>query len=152
MATKYAWLPVMRFIPQDGPEELLVLYEAFSDTSGPGKVVPSHAPEMVESMDSQRRATLRPFGFRPMCKMTFELVDMAQQAYLQAMLVRLMATGSWACHLSLDDAATFRQVVLDSYSGPEPLRGKTFAGAKYEVGVRGVDLLEEPPVLGLGVW
>lgn len=152
MPTLYSWLPVMRFVPQAGVEEYLSIYEAFPGTAGPVKVNADHVPEMETRLDATRRTQVRGFGFRPVCAMTFEVVDSAEQVYLSAMVTRLMATDDWTCYLSLDDGQTYRQVVLSKWTGPDPIRGKTFAGSTYTLTMRGVDLLEEVPLLGLGKW
>jgi hypothetical protein len=150
--SQYAWKGVFKFIPTDGIEETMDLASVFTDTSGPGKIDPSHVYESTNRQDVNRRGNQKDWGFRPRCKMTFEIIDTALQAYFALIVNRLRATDVWVVLLSLDGGINYRQVQLKSFDGPDPIQGKTFAGAKYVLEVEGVELLDQIPNLGSGVW
>lgn len=150
--TQYRWQPVFKFVPTDGIEEVLVVSECFSDTSGFRLADPDHMPEITQKVDVNRQGSQRAWGLRPRVKCTLEIVDTATQAYLALIINRLVANEVWTTYLSLDGGLTYRQVELKSYDGPKAIEGKTFAGAIYTLELQAVALLDQMPNLGTGVW
>jgi len=149
MAT-YGWKPVFKFVPTDGIEETLDLLEVLP----PKSVDADHEPDVTARLDTNRRGNAKGWGVRPTCKMKFEVVDSDLVAYLALTANRLIANEVWTVYLSLDGGLTYRQVELapKGYTRDGAIEGKTFAGSKYTLDVRGVDLLDQAPALGTGVW
>jgi hypothetical protein len=148
--SQYAWKPVWKFVPTDGSEETLDLMEVLPPTS----VDAAHEPDLQSRIDVNKRGNSKGSGFRPTCKMKFEIVDTALVQYLLLIVNRLMADQIWTVYLSLDIGITYRQVQLQQkgFDGPKAIEGKTFAGAIYSIAVEGVDLIDQVPALGSGVW
>lgn len=149
--SQYKWKPVFKFVPTDGIEEVLDLI-AVGLT--PTLIDASHEPDVNARIDVNRRGNAKGSGFRPRCKMKFEIVDTALVAYLLLAVNRLLATDIWTVYLSLDGGITYRQVEMAAkgFDGPKAIQGKTFAGATYTLDMQAVDLLDQVPNLGTGVW
>lgn len=150
--SQYGWKAVFKFVPTDGIEEVMDLSEVFTDTGRPSSIDASHVPDITARIDVNRRGNAKGWGFRPTAKLKFEIFSTELQAYLALIVNRLLANDIWTVYLSLDGGITYRQVELKSYDGPDPIQGKTFAGAKYSLEVQAVDLLDQTPALGTGVW
>lgn len=56
----------------------------------------------------------------------------------------------WRVDFSLDNGATYRQIVLRRGPSPEPFQGKTIAGAKFKMTVACKDLIATLPAIGTG--
>ncbi len=87
--TQYAWQPVMKFVPTDGTEDVMVFSEVFTDTNGPKSVVASHELEQTSKEDVNRSFNSRNWGFRPRCRFEFEIIDTQTQAYFALIVNRL---------------------------------------------------------------
>jgi len=148
--SQYAWRPVFKFVPTDGIEETLDLMEVLP----PKSVEPDHQPDVTARTDVNRRSNAKPWGFRPICKMTFEVIDTSLVQYLLLVVNRLRQNDTWTVYLSLDGGLTHRQMDPDAkfHDGPKAIQGKTFAGATYTLAVQAVDLIDQVPGLGTGVW
>jgi len=152
--SQYAWKAVFKFVPTDGIEEVMDLSEVFTDTGRPSSIDVSHVPDVTARIDVNRRGNAKGWGFRPTAKLKFEIFSTERHAYLALIVNRLLATDIWTVYLSLDGGLTYRQVELTpkGYEGPDAIQGKTFVGAKYSLEVQGVDVLDQVPTLGTGVW
>jgi len=148
--SQYAWKAVFKFVPTDGIEETLDLME----TIPPKSIEVSHEPDVTSRIDVNRRGNAKGWGLRPRATFKWEIIDTALVAYILLIVNRLMADQTWTVYLSLDGGITYRQVELipKGYTGPDAIQGKTFAGAKYSLEVQGVDVLDQVPTLGTGVW
>jgi len=150
--SQYAWRPVFKFVPTDGTEDVLDMTEVFTDTGRPNTIDPSHDPEMTPKVDVNRKGNAKGWGFRPACSMTIEIFSTELEAFLALIVNRLLANDVWTSYLSLDGGLNYHQVELKKFDGPNAIKGKTFAGASYTLGVVATDLLDLKPALGTGTW
>jgi hypothetical protein len=149
--SQYGWLPMVKFVPTDGIEEVLDLIAV---GLRPTKIEPTHEPDITGRIDSNRRSNAKFYGFRPACKMTFEVIDTSLVSYLHLITNRVPANDVWTVYLALDNGVTYRQIDPASklLTGPVAIQGKTFAGATYTLDLMAVDLIDQVPGLGTGVW
>jgi len=150
--SQYAWRAMFKFVPTDGIEEVMDVGQVFTDTGRPSAIDAGHVPDVTHRIDVNRRGNAMGWGYRARCKMSFEIISTETQAFLALIVNRLLANDIWTVYLSLDGGITYRQVELKSYDGPDAIEGKTFAGAKYSVEVQSVELLDQVPNLGTGMW
>ena len=143
----YEWRHLVKMTPQNGSEEIYDLQTLLSDASGPVRTQIDWRPEVDQREDVNRRGRSRTWGFRLACTLTFDIMTMTDQAYLVTILERLALRPLWRVDLSLDAGAFYEQVELVNYGGPSPLGGKTFVGGRFEIGLRGVELLDRPPAI-----
>lgn len=149
--SQYAWSPMFKTVPTDGPEELFDLTELFPETTGPVKIEASHDAVMTQREDVNRNLSPRNWGFRGEVKFTFQIVDTYYQQFIAALSTRLMQ-DTWTVYCSLDAGLNWRRVILTDYTGPKALGGKTFAGCEYTLTVQAAELDDTVPVLGTGSW
>lgn len=150
----YKWHPWIKMVPYDGATETIDLTVDLTDLGGPTQHTVSYSPQFDSAEDVNR--ALRPvmFGYRPTVSMRMLVFTMSDQEQLQKILNWLMDPSLQAVNdydagvfLSLDDEQTYRRVVLDSYTGPNPIAGKTCIGSEFVLGLRCVDLISEVPFM-----
>ncbi|HOC17125.1 MAG TPA: hypothetical protein PKK95_02600 [Vicinamibacterales bacterium] len=150
----YAWWPMVRITPANGPE---VVRDLKSDLStlwgiGPTKIAVKHAPQIKQRQDVNDRERPLLKGFRVEVDLTFEVSDEMTDHDILAEIVTACLDQYQVVELSMDGGLTYRGVVLTDYLGPDPLGGKPVAGAKYELHFRCRELVTELPAIGTGNW
>ena len=143
----YEWHPVFRQTPDNGSAVVVDTRASFTDLGGPETVDIGYDTVRTDREDINRRARSRVWGFRQMISLGIYIDTMADSGALFQILSRL-ARDDWTTELSLDGSGTYRTVELEDFGGPQPLGGKTVAGARFELSMRGVDLLSEIPEFG----
>lgn len=143
----YAWTPKVRTTPLNGIAETIDLTSAGFLISGDVTTVNvqndlDYEPVQDREETINRDARVTPFGFRPMVKQAFDVKDQSHLRALMKIINRLLDPG-WTVELSLDNGATYREVVLSKLNGPTPWRGKTIAGARWEWTLTAVRLIPD---------
>lgn len=88
-------------------------------------------------------------GLRPRAALGIETLTMDAQASLAAIVAQLVRPDV-AVSLSLDGGSTRRVVGEIAYRGPEPLGGKTTAGARHTLTLTADEALRDLPTAGIG--
>ncbi len=150
----YAWWPMVRITPANGPA---VVRDLKSDLStipgtGPTKVAVKHAPQIKQRQDvnDAERPLLK--GFRVDVELTFEVADEMLDHDILAEIASACLDQDQIVELSMDGGLTYREVVLTEYRGPDPINGKMYVGAKYELNFRCRELVQDIPAIGMGNW
>lgn len=147
----YEWHPVVKTVPDNGVTETFDLRSLISDTSGPTSVRVRYRDEGDDREDVNWSLRRVERGFRPEVTLDFEFTTIAHQNTIATIVNRLVRTD-WAVYLSLDNAATYRQVRLGGkVPDPMPLRGKTVAGLEQSLTLVAVDVVDELPEMTTGV-
>jgi hypothetical protein len=121
-------------------------------TGGPVSTKVEYKPETIRRMTPTRTIIEYPLGFRCMVTLKFELTTMTDDAtYIVPAINAALSTANTAW-LSLDNAVTYRQVVLDNSIVRSPLGGAAFAGMTEELVFLCVALLPTIPAIGTGAW
>lgn len=148
----YAFRTKFRIVPETGTEETIDLQTAIARTRGPISVRPKYTPDIKTKDNINHDATQRNFRWRVEVEIDFEIVgDMADHAPLVRILNALMRPDH-AVYLTLDNGAVYRQVLLIGNKGPDTIKGRSHAGAKYEITLRCVNPVEELVPIGSGSW
>jgi len=145
----YGWWPLVRLTPQNGPVSVIDLRNDLLSVQGPTKVT-GPRPKLVQELRETVNRRLRPrvYGIRWEIRFVFEVVaDMADHDQIVA-LVNAYLRRDTTIELSLNGDEVYRECVISAYEGPEPLAGKTFVGARYELAFQTVDLVDELPAIG----
>jgi hypothetical protein len=144
--TGYEWHHMIRQTPGAGGAVTYDLRDVFTDCKGPSRTRYEPRVELDRREDVNRRARSQFYGVRLGVQLTIDILTFAEQASLAA-IVSKMLREDYVQEWSPDAGATFYEVELVSYSGPDPLGGKTFAGGRFELALRTVELLEEVPAI-----
>jgi len=142
----YEWQPIFRMVPDDGPEQVIVLRSSLTDVGGPGRIRLAYRPVFTRAEDVNRRLAFQRFGFRAAVGIAAEVATMADQAALATILSRLHS-DQWRIYLSLDGGVVEREVELASNSGPDAIAGKVSVGASFELGLEAIDLIDTIPAM-----
>jgi hypothetical protein len=143
----YLWDPVVRIVPRNGSATTIVFAEALSDLAGHERADVRYIPEASQRRDINRSERPVLFGWRPEVRFDFLVMTMADQHAIAQILDGLMDPCT-DVYLAMD-ACTFRRVVLSSSDGPDPIAGKTFAGARFRIGVRCAEMISENPRMAM---
>lgn len=148
----YAYRTRFRIVPETGTEETIDLMTAIAKTRGPISVKPKYTPDVDTQETVNRSVTQQKFGWKVEVEIDFEIVgDMADHAPLVRILNALMRPDH-AVYLSLDNGTVYRQVLLVGHKGPETIKGRSHAGAKYEITLRCKEPVTELVPIGSGSW
>lgn len=148
----YAWRTKFRIVPETGTEETIDLVTAIARTRGPISVKPKYTPDLQTEENVNREVIQRNFGWKVEVEIDFEVLgDMSDHAPLVRILNALMRPDH-AVYLSLDNGTVYRQVLLSGCKGPEAIKGRTHAGAKYEITLRCKEPVTELVPIGSGSW
>lgn len=148
----YEYHPLVRVTPTDGAPWTRDLREAFRDARGPVRVLVDYDFEHEDYDDVNRRRRRTAFGFRPNVRLTFDIVNIADHPAL-AEIETALAHPTHVVELSLDGGHTYRKVVMTDVSSPRALGGKTIVGARHELRLECVELLDEKPAMtAAGGW
>lgn len=142
----YRWDPVVRIVPRNGSERVIVFADAFTDLGGHEKADVRYVPDITQRRDVNRVERPRRFGVRPEVRFDLAIMTMADQHSLAEILDALM-DPLVDVQLAMD-SVTFRSVVLTSEDGPDALAGKPFIGARFRLGVKCAELIQERPRMG----
>jgi len=140
-------------VPQDGDEEEFQFYDGF--VSGGRIYTVLTDIDLVYETEIENRDTInrraRPLllGFRPVVGLTFQVRTMSFYSRIATFASRLM-DPYWTVKLSLDNAATYREIVLRKGPSPEPFGNKTIAGARFKMTVAARELIAELPAIATG--
>lgn len=145
----YQWYPIVDYMPDNGAPSTVDLRAALTDASGPVAHRLSYPLDSRPFLDVNRKSNPIIYGMRPKLDILCDVITLADQAAV-ATLVSRLADRNWAVYLSLDGGFTSRQIVLTGYRGPDPLGGKTVAGARHTVSVETGSLLAELPSMSSG--
>jgi len=138
----YEWHQMVRMTPDNGAAEVMDLRTAFSDASGPVRTTPRYRDESEYDDDVNliTRAVHR--GLRPEVTLRMDIATMADQANLATIVSRLMRPD-WSVELSLDGGVTYRGVRLSRPPTPRGFRGKTVAGATFDLSLRCTETIDD---------
>lgn len=143
----YSWHPVFRQTEEGETPIVIDTHQAFSEMGGPEWTRVSYDTISRKREDINRRAQSTFFGFRMRVTMRTYFDDNTDSNYFTN-IVNRMILPDWVTELSLDGAVTYHEVELDgNVSGPLPLAGKPFAGAHFQLPMRGRDLMAARPYL-----
>lgn len=145
----YSWHPVLRVIPENGPQYDLDIKQQFLDGWGPTRVRLRYRQEDTSRQDINRKEHQTVHGFRQEITMTLHMIDMREHRPLTNIINAFMAPND-TVQLSLDGGFTFREVTLDRPPSPSPIRNKTLVGALLEFRMRAAELVDSLPVLTEG--
>jgi hypothetical protein len=149
----YEWWPVCRIDHSDKASVTIDLREDMQFVDGPLRVIgPNYAIVRTDREDVNR--SLRPMfhGYRVSFELDFAVGDDMGDHDLLARIVSAFMDARYVVSMSLDGGVTFRRVTLSRYDGPDPIAGKTFAGATFRLGFRCADLIDEIPSVASGQW
>lgn len=149
----YQWQPLVRITPDNGAVETIDLRTGMTYLGRPVKCAPKWTPATEMREDVNRSARVRVDGVRIDVEFDFDIggTSMADHEVLSRIVNTLLAQSALV-ELSLDNGATYREVVLLKYTGPDPFRGKTIAGARFQLDLRCVDLVDEVAPIRSGSW
>jgi len=146
MPNGYSWRPIFRQVPENGSAVSTDVKLAFSDAGGATQIRLRYALDQERKEDVNRVARTITFGYRFESTLRFEIFTMTDQQYL-ADIVNRLVREDWDSYFSLDAGATEQLVEVTDYRGPDAIRGRTIAGASFEVGIRGRELMDEVPYI-----
>lgn len=148
----YAFRTKFRIVPETGTEETIDLQTAIAKTRGPISVKPKYTPDVDTEETVNRSAVQQKFGWKVEVEIDFEILgDMSDHVPLVRILNALMRPDH-AVYLSLDNGTTYRRVLLTGLKGPDTIKGRSHAGAKYEITLRCTELVTELVPIGSGAW
>lgn len=138
---------VIRIVPRNGSETVYWLEDRLTDAGGHTRCQVRYPETMIMREDINRN--LRPvvFGIRPEVEIEAQILSMADQLCLAEIEDALLRPNAYNVYLSLDGGVVEREVVLGSGSFPDPLRGKTYIGAKFSLAMRCKSLITRKPVM-----
>jgi hypothetical protein len=150
----YEWHPIFRLTPTDGPvSEIDLRYGT--------ELPPLRTRLRIDEEIRQRRdvnQVLRPLVRGLRWRVTFEWL-VTGEMYDHDEIVKVvnaLIDRTTTVELTLDghygDDAVYRECVFRGRSGPEPIQGKTHAGARYTLDVEGAALLSAETPIGDGRW
>lgn len=149
----YEWWPIIRVARED---RQTVTYDLRSDLTfidGPTRVIgPNYQPVQLRRETVNREVRDRIVGFRVSCELEFVVGDDMVDHDILAAVVSACAEQRATVSLSLDGGVTYRAVRLTRYDGPDPISGKTFAGAFFRLGFQCEDLIDEIPSVAAATW
>jgi len=138
---------VMRIVPRNGTEAVYWFEDQLTDAGGHTRCAVRYPETMTVREDINRN--LRPvvFGVRPEVDIECQIATMADQAFLSGIEDALLRPREYSVFLSLDGGVVEREVVLASGTMPDPLRGKTYVGARFQLSLRCKSLVQRKPVM-----
>jgi len=138
---------VMRLVPKNGGETVYWFEDQLTDAGGHTRCTVRYPETMTMREDINRN--LRPviFGVRPEVDIECQIATMADQAFLAGIEDALLRPREYQVFLSLDGGVVEREVVLASGSMPDPLRGKTYVGARFQLSLRCKSMIDRKPVM-----
>lgn len=149
----YEWWPIVKVERED---RQTVTYDLRSDLTfidGPTRVTgPNYTPVFSRMETITRRVRDRVLGFRASVELEFAVGDDMVDHDILAAIVSACAEDKATVRLSLDGGVTYRAVRLTRYDGPDPIAGKTFAGAMFRLGFQCEDLIDEIPSVASATW
>lgn len=150
----YRWRTWIRMTPKDGLAEVLDLGFPYPGGFLANSVLVSAEPtyrEVLESRETIERR-LRPLilGYRKEVRLRFDVIDTDPDAAVVGKIARRLMDPYWTVELSLDDERTYHEIVLRSAPGPDPLGGKTIAGARLELRVMTKEAIRNYPDIRTG--
>lgn len=156
MPTGYRFAPRFRLVPENGIESEIDLSTAFLDAAGATRTFLTGArveyPEdKSSSLDVNRELQLIAFGFRPEATLTFMLTNLQGYRVIAEIVNRLM-DPTWRVYLSMSGGSNYREVHLVRRTGPVPIRDKTLAGARFDLVVQTVGLIDQLYPIEQGGW
>lgn len=127
----------VKMIPDNGAIETVTLTGGFATAGGDVTTVLvendlTYEPIQDDDETLNRDLRVTSFGFRPEVRLKF---DIREQAHLRTVLkiANRCLDPNWRVLLSLDSGSIYREVILRKMKGPEPFKGKTVAGARWEL-------------------
>jgi hypothetical protein len=138
-------------VPANGFEEIYDLMALLTDAGGPVQHRVRYLPEIEERETINRMVNNLRLGWRVEVRLTFMISTMADEAYVSTIASRMMRSD-WTVYFSLDGGTTERVMDIDSGPSPEPIGGKTVAGAMIRMDIKSRELIFEKPAIGSGAW
>ncbi len=114
------------------------------------KAEPRYSEEIEEREDINRAQRPLLLGIKCEVMLRFEVADPTSHHPTIAKLITRAIDPYWTVELSLDNAATYREVVLRKAGAPKPIGGKTVAGFVVEHIFACRELLAGYPDIGSG--
>jgi hypothetical protein len=142
--TGYKRRAIFRIVYGSGPPTVIDCQTAFSDVRGPVSCKVDYVPDVQKRMEVSRRSSPAIFGYRPKVDLTFDVVTTEDSESFETILDALRDETTTVL-LSLDGCYTEREVVLTGFDGPNPLGGKTIAGARWILKLEASDLIDTIP-------
>lgn len=137
---------VIRTAPDNGPDESFDLVALFPDSMGPVVVTPGYDEIQDRRETISHRVNVQPRGYRPTCRLKFQIHDMARDHGTLATILSRLMDREWRVYLSLDGGKGEREVVLAKNKGPKVLT-KQGVGAEFVLDLDAVDTVLELPNL-----
>lgn len=155
MVQGYEYHHLLRTTPKNGFAQTFDFRELFPDAERPVRtdVGWDEIREDREDINYNDRTVFR--GYRLNCRLAIAILTTDHQRYFVEIDHRLKSSA-WDCELSFDAGARWYRVRGVGDYRPEPLGGKNFAGAMYQLGLRGIVPERRAPelagALGLEVY
>ena len=146
----FEWHPLVRMTPDNGAAEVFDLRTLLTDASGPVRHTLRYKDEGSVKEDVNLNLRKIDRGLRPEVTLRCDIATMADHATLATITNRLIRSD-WTVELSLDNGTTYREVQLLRVPSPRPFRGKTVAGATFDLSLRCVETIDELPAMTEGV-
>lgn len=149
--TGYAYHGLVRITPENGAARVLDLRSEFRDAQGQARTRVDYEFEAEDYEDVNRRLRRTAFGFRVEVRLSFDILTTADHAALADIVSALASTDT--VELSLDAGFVYREVVMTDAPSPRPFRNKTYIGARHDLRLECVELLDEMPTMNTeGGW
>lgn len=148
----YRHQPAYRLNHENGPARTIDLLTDLTYVAGPVRCTVKYTAVTKLREDVNQKIRARRDGFRVDVEMDFDVgEDLMPDHRLIAAIASALMDPAQTVEMTLD-RVTWREVALVKYSGPEPFRGKTIAGARFHLDVRCVELVDEVPPIEGGSW
>lgn len=149
----YEWWPVVMIEREDRQTVTYDLRSEMTFIDGPTRIIgPNYTPVQRRRETVTYQVKDRIIGFRVSVELEFVVGDDMIDHDILSAIVSACAEDRATVKLSLDGGVTYRAVRLTRYDGPDPLAGKTFAGAVFRLGFQSEELIDEIPSVAAATW
>lgn len=147
----YAYHPMVRITPTDGLARTFDLRQEFRDARGQSRSRVQYEFVSDDYEDVNKRTRNTTFGFRVNVRLWFDIANVVDHKALAE--ISTAFNNKDTVELSLDAGFTYRAMLMERAPSPRAFGGKTIAGARHEIRLTTVELLDEHPAMtASGGW